>query len=458
MSILNRMLRSIFPYDQSLIAEFPVMTDSQVASRLDAASSAFRSWKKTSIHDRAALFLRAAEILRKNKAEYARMITHEMGKITREALAEVEKCATACEYYAASAETFLNDHVITTDAKKSYVAYQPIGAVFAVMPWNFPFWQVFRFAIPALMAGNVGLLKHAPNVSQCSLAIEKIFLEAGFPDHVFQSLLIDIDKTESIIRHDIVQGVALTGSEGAGSSVASIAGKHIKKTVLELGGSDPFIVLRDADLELAATVATQSRMQNAGQSCIAAKRFIVEEPVQEEFTYLFLRNIQKLKQGNPFGADVTTGPVARIDLAEKIEKQMQASVASGAKKLAGGERNGCNVIPSLLVNVQKGMSAYEEETFGPLAAVITVRDEEEAIHVANDHRYGLGGSVWTRDIERGQRVAREVDSGSVFINALMHSDSRLPFGGVKKSGYGRELAEDGIKEFVNKKTIFVAKS
>jgi succinate-semialdehyde dehydrogenase/glutarate-semialdehyde dehydrogenase len=450
------MLRSIFPYDQSLIAEFPLMTDKQLATRLDNAADAFRNWKKTSIQYRTDLFLKTAQILRANKTEYARLITHEMGKITKESLAEIEKCAAGCEFYAKSSAAFLADHEITTDAKKSFVVYQPTGAVLAVMPWNFPFWQVFRFAIPALMAGNVGLLKHAPNVTQCSLQIEKIFLEAGFPEHVFQSLLVDVDKTESIVQHDVIQGIALTGSEGAGSSVASIAGKHIKKTVLELGGSDPFIVLHDADLEYAATIATQSRMQNAGQSCIAAKRFIVEEQVQEEFTYLFLRNIEKLKQGNPFEADVTTGPVARLDLAEKIEGQMNTAVNAGAKKLIGGNRNGCNVQPSLLVDVKKGMSVYEEETFGPLAALITVRDEEQAIQVANDHRYGLGGSVWTRDIERGQRIAREVESGSMFINALMHSDSRLPFGGVKKSGYGRELAEDGIKEFVNKKTIFIA--
>ena len=450
------MLRSIFPYDQSLVAEFPLMTDKQVTSSLDNASAAFRSWRKTPLQERTSLFLRAAEILRKNKTEYARLISQEMGKITRESLAEIEKCATGCEFYASSAADFLKDQIITTDAKKSFVAYQPTGAVLAIMPWNFPFWQVFRFAIPALTAGNVGLLKHAPNVTQCSLAIEKIFLEAGFPEFVFQSLLVDVDKTEAIIRHDVVQGVALTGSEGAGSVVGSIAGKNIKKTVLELGGSDPFIVLRDADLEQAATIATQSRMQNAGQSCIAAKRFIVEEQVHEEFTYLFLKNIEKLKQGNPFDQHITTGPVARIDLAEKLETQMNAATAAGAKKISGGGRNGCNVQPSLLIDIKKGMSVYEEETFGPLAAVITVRNEEEAIQIANDHRYGLGASVWTRDLERGERVAREVESGSVFINALMHSDSRLPFGGVKKSGHGRELAEDGIKEFVNRKTIFIA--
>lgn len=451
------MLRSTFPYDQSLIAEFPLMTDKQLAASLENANVAFRSWKKSTLHDRSILFLKAADILRRNKEKYARLITHEMGKITKESLAEIEKCANGCEFYANSSTAFLSDHEIITDAQKSFVTYQPTGAVLAVMPWNFPFWQVFRFAIPALMAGNVGLLKHAPNVTQCSLAIENIFMEAGFPAHVFQSLLVDVDKTESIIQHNIVQGIALTGSEGAGSSVASIGGKHIKKTVLELGGSDPFIVLRDADLELAAKIATQSRMQNAGQSCIAAKRFIVEDVIHEEFTYLFLRNIEKLKQGNPFEEGITVGPVARLDLAQKIEKQLDDAISSGAKRLLGGNRDGCNVQPSLLVNVHKGMSVYEEETFGPLAAIITVRDEDEAIHVANDHRYGLGGSVWTRDIERGQRVAREIESGSVFINALMHSDSRLPFGGVKKSGYGRELAEDGLKEFVNKKTIFIGK-
>jgi succinate-semialdehyde dehydrogenase / glutarate-semialdehyde dehydrogenase len=301
-------------------------------------------------------------------------------------------------------------------------------------------------------------LKHAPNVTQCALLIEKIFLEAGFPEGVFQTLVIDVDKVERIIQHDIVHGVALTGSEFAGSSVAAIAGKNIKKTVLELGGSDPFIVLDDADLEKAARIATQSRMQNAGQSCIAAKRFIVVKKVKEEFTSLFKTNIEKLVQGNPFTEGVTMGPLARIDLAEKLEKQLHASIKSGANLLAGGTREGCNVKPILLDNIKEGMAAFDEETFGPMAAVITVSDEKEAIRAANASRYGLGAAIWTRDLDKAERLSREIESGSVFVNSLMRSDARLPFGGVKKSGYGRELAENGIKEFVNTKTVFIDRS
>jgi succinate-semialdehyde dehydrogenase / glutarate-semialdehyde dehydrogenase len=449
------MFKSVFPFDQSLLAEFPLMTDHEVASRLDKASHAFDAWRKIHVEDRSVFMRQAAAILRENKDDYAKVITQEMGKIRKEAIAEIEKCAAACDYYAETAPGFLADRHVKTEAAKSLVAYQPTGAVFAIMPWNFPFWQVFRFAIPALMAGNVGMLKHAPNVTQCSLIIEKVFKEAGFPDGVFQSLIIDVDKVESVIRHDIVQGVALTGSEAAGSSVGSIAGKHIRKSVLELGGSDPFIVLEDANLEKAAAVATQSRMQNAGQSCIAAKRFIVVDRIQEEFAFLFLKNIEKLVQGNPFDQNVTIGPVARIDLAEKVARQLNDSVQQGAVRVVGGDRDGCNVQPCLLANVRPGMPAYEEETFGPLAALITAKDEHEAIQIANSNRYGLGGSVWTRDVERGLRIAREVQSGSVFVNSLMRSDVRLPFGGVKKSGYGRELSEAGIKEFVNIKTILV---
>jgi succinate-semialdehyde dehydrogenase/glutarate-semialdehyde dehydrogenase len=324
------------------------------------------------------------------------------------------------------------------------------------MPWNFPFWQVFRFAAPALMAGNVGLLKHAPNVTMCSRMIEKIFLEAGFPAGVFQSLVIEVDLVEGIISSDIVQGVALTGSEAAGSQVGSIAGKNIKRTVLELGGSDAFVVLDDADLENTVKIATQSRMQNVGQSCIAAKRFIVLEVIKEKFIARFAENIQSLVQGDPFNEKSTLGPLARLDLADKLEVQLRKSIDSGAKLLVGGKRNGCNFQATLLDNVRPGMAAFEEETFGPLAAVISAKTEDEAIALANKTRYGLGATVWTQDLKRGERIARELDSGSVLINSLMRSDVRLPFGGIKKSGYGRELSEFGIKEFVNVKTISVA--
>jgi succinate-semialdehyde dehydrogenase / glutarate-semialdehyde dehydrogenase len=328
--------------------------------------------------------------------------------------------------------------------------------VLAIMPWNFPFWQVFRFAAPAIMAGNVGLLKHAPNVTACSLMLEKIFIEAGFPPGVFQSLVIDVDLVEGIISSDIVQGVALTGSEAAGSKVASIAGKNIKRSVLELGGSDAFIVLPDADLERTVKIATQSRMQNVGQSCIAAKRFIVLNEVKEEFAHRFEENVKALVQGDPFSEKSTLGPLARLDLAEKLELQLGRSIEQGARLLAGGSRSGCNFQATLLDNVVPGMPAFDEETFGPLGAIIEAKDEEEAIALANQTRYGLGATVWSQDLERAESVARQLDSGSVLINTLMRSDVRLPFGGVKKSGYGRELSEFGIKEFVNVKTISIA--
>jgi len=384
------------------------------------------------------------------------MITLEMGKVLSEARAEVEKSADGCMYFAENSEKFLADQTIKTESRKSLVSFHPTGTILAVMPWNFPFWQVIRFAAPALMAGNVGVLKHASNVSGCSLLLEKAFIEAGFPEGVFQSLIIDNRQIESVLQSDIVQGVALTGSEFAGSNVASIAGKYIKKCVLELGGSDPFIVLADADLELAAKIATQSRMQNAGQSCISAKRFIVDKRVKEDFTARFLENIKALRQGDPLLETTTTGPLARVDLADTLEKQLNGSIERGAKLLAGGRGAGANFTPALLDQVKPGMQAFDEETFGPLAAIITVSSEEEAVDVANSSRYGLGSSVWTRDLERGEKVARQIESGSVFINALMKSDARMPFGGVKKSGYGRELSEYGIKEFVNVKSISIA--
>ena len=450
------MLKSINPFDQSLVREYTELTSREVQEKLSKASAAYKDWKRTSFAYRADLMLKAAALLKQNKEAYARTITLEMGKVVSEARAEVEKSAGGCEYFARHAEEFLRDQQIATDARKSFVSYHPTGSILAVMPWNFPFWQVIRFAAPALMAGNVGLLKHASNVSGCSLLLEEIFLKAGFPEGVFQSLLINNRDVEHVLQSDSVQGVALTGSEFAGTQVASIAGKHIKKAVLELGGSDPFIVLADADLKKAAKTATQSRMQNAGQSCISAKRFIVHKQVKDEFMNLFLEEINALKQGNPFDESVSTGPLARVDLAEALDKQVQSSVARGAKLLTGGRDIGANYRPALLDQVVPGMPAFDEETFGPLAALVTVSTEEEAIEFANASRYGLGASIWTNDLEKGQRLAREVESGSVFVNTLMKSDARLPFGGIKKSGYGRELSEFGIKEFVNIKSILVA--
>jgi len=449
------MFKSINPYDQSLVAEFELLDNAAIEKKLANASTAFKIWRRKSFTQRGAAMSNITKILLANKEKYARIITTEMGKTITEARAEVEKCAGTCDYYSQHAESFLRDQPVSTEGKRSFVHYQPIGAVLAIMPWNFPLWQVFRFAAPSIMAGNVGLLKHAPNVTQTSLVIEEIFKEAGFPDGVFQSLVIDVDKVEEIIRHNIVQAVTLTGSEYAGSQVAALAGKNIKKSVLELGGSDPFIVLPDADFEKAAKIATQSRMRNAGQSCIAAKRFIVLEKAREEFLYRFQRNIEALRQGNPLDEKTTLSPMARLDLAEKLEKQVKDSIARGAKPLLYGTREGCNYQPVLLENVTPGMPAFDEETFGPLAAIITVKDEADAIAVANNSRYGLGSSIWTTDLQKAESMAKEIEAGAVFINSLMRSDARLSFGGIKKSGYGRELSELGIKEFTNAKTIFI---
>jgi succinate-semialdehyde dehydrogenase/glutarate-semialdehyde dehydrogenase len=450
------MLKSVNPFDQSLIGEYPEHDGQAINAKLETAAKTFRSWRQEKFSSRASLMKKAGEVLRAEKKTYAETISREMGKVLPEAEGEIEKCASACDYFAENAEGFLKDQIIKTDASRSLVCYQPLGPVLAIMPWNFPFWQVFRFAAPALMAGNVGLLKHASNVSGCSLAIESIFRKAGFPDGAFQSLLVGSGKVDTVIGHDAVAAVTLTGSEFAGIKVAASAGKNLKKVVLELGGSDPFIVLEDADLDLAAKVATQSRMQNAGQSCIAAKRFIVIESVRDLFLERFQKNVRALRQGNQLLEDTTTGPLARIDLAEDLEKQMKGSMNAGARLVTGGERDGASYQPGILENVSPGMPAFDEETFGPLAAVITAKDERAAVKLANQNRYGLGASVWTRDPERGERVAREIESGCVFVNSLMRSDQRLPFGGIKKSGYGRELSELGIKEFMNAKTIYVA--
>lgn len=449
------MFKSINPYNQTVIAEYPLHDDTAIVKKLETASGAYKAWRKESFSNRASLMLKVADLLRQNKEEYARIITLEMGKAIGEARGEIEKCAVTTEYFAAHSEKLLADTIISTEAKRTYVAYHPTGAVFGIMPWNFPFWQVFRFVVPTVMGGNVALLKHAPNVCLVAITIEKIFREAGFPEGVFQTLIIDVDKVEGIISQDIVQAVTLTGSEYAGSQVAALAGKHIKKSVLELGGSDPLIVLEDADLAKAAKVATQSRMSNAGQSCIASKRFLVMEKVKDEFMHHLQNNISVLKQGNPLDEKNTTGPMARIDLAEKLENQLKATVKAGAQLLMGGERDGCNFVPAILNGVSSGMTAFSEETFGPLAAVITVKSEKEAIDLANNSRYGLGASIWTKDLDKAAVMAKDIEAGAVFVNSLVRSDARWPFGGIKKSGYGRELAELGIKEFLNAKTILM---
>lgn len=430
-----------------------------VKERIEQADERFRSWRRTSFAERAKLMNKAAEVLEKNKEEYARLMTREMGKVITEARSEVEKCAWVCRYYAEHAEDFLKDEYIETDASKSYVTHQPLGVVLAVMPWNFPLWQVFRFAAPNLMAGNVGLLKHASNVPGCAQAIEDVFRKAGFPDHVFTNLMIGSDQVEFVIDHPLVRAATLTGSDKAGRAVAEQAGRRLKKTVLELGGSDAYLVLEDADLEHAAEMCKNSRLLNAGQSCIGAKRFIVVEEVYERFLSLFLEKMRNAKMGDPMQEDTDLGPQAREDLRDLLHDQVERSLEKGAKLELGGQipaGEGAFYPPTVLTNVRPGMAAFEEELFGPVAAVIHAKDEDEAVELANASNFGLGACVFTRDLERGERIAaRDLEAGCCFVNHLVKSDPRLPFGGIKISGYGRELSHHGIKEFVNIKTVWI---
>lgn len=449
------MFRSIYPYTQETIGEYPAHTAQEIDNKLKEGWKAFAALKQAGVAQRAEWMLKAAELLKNGATEHGTLISREMGKVLKEAKAEVLKCATTAEYYASNIGDMLQPRVINTEGKKSYAAFEPKGIILAIMPWNFPYWQVFRFAIPNLLAGNAVVLKHASNVSGCGLAIEKLFLNAGFPEGAFQTLLVSSKEMEPIIADARIQGVTLTGSTPAGMSVAGLAGKYIKKTVLELGGSDPFIVLKDANLAEAAKTAVKARMQNAGQSCIAAKRWIVEKQVAEDFIQQVQSIITSLRQGDPFLPDTDTGPMARTDLADEITRQMEQSIAKGAQLLAGGEQEGCNFTPALLTGVQPGMSAFDDETFGPLAAVITANDEAGAIRLANQTPFGLGASLWTKDLEKAARLATLIDSGNVFVNAMVRSDARLPFGGVKQSGYGRELSVEGVHEFLNIKTVYI---
>jgi succinate-semialdehyde dehydrogenase/glutarate-semialdehyde dehydrogenase len=401
----------------------------------------------------------AARILRTGKEKYARTMALEMGKPITQGGAEVEKCAWACDYYAEHAEAFLADQPRETDASRSYIRFDPLGPVLAIMPWNFPFWQVFRFAAPALMAGNPGILKHASNVPRCALQIEAVFREAGFPEGLFRALLVGPDKVPAIITDPRVRAVTLTGSDSAGSKVAEQAGRELKKTVLELGGSDPFIVLEDADVEKAAKTAVDARLINSGQSCIAAKRFIVVDKVEDTFLKIFVAEMQSRRMGDPLDRHTQVGPQARHDLRASLHRQVEESMQQGAKLLLGGripDGPGAFYPPTVLAAVQKGMPAFDEETFGPVAAVIRAEDEAQAIRLANDSVFGLGASLWTQDLDRAERLGREIEAGCIFVNELVKSDPRLPFGGVKRSGYGRELSEYGIREFMNIKSVWMA--
>ncbi|MFQ5487221.1 MAG: NAD-dependent succinate-semialdehyde dehydrogenase [Gammaproteobacteria bacterium] len=452
---------SLNPATGETFAVIDAWDEARLETALAAAAGAAAAWAGRPLAQRCELLRRSAEVLRVRRDELARLITCEMGKLITEARAEIEKCALVCDYYADQAPAFLADELIPSDAGRSFVAHQPLGTVLAVMPWNFPFWQVFRFAAPALAAGNTGLLKHASNVPQCALAIESVFREAGVPEGVFRTLMITSDQVAGVIADGRVHAVTLTGSEAAGREVAACAGRYLKKTVLELGGSDPFIVLADADLETAVQVAVTSRFLNAGQSCIAAKRFIVVPAVADEFLARFRAAVEALHCGDPLVEATTLAPLARPDLREELHRQVQASLAAGAVAVTGCAPHpgrGAYYLPSILDRVGPGMPACEEELFGPVAAVIRVADEEEALAVANGSRFGLGGSVWTRDVERGEALARRIESGAVFVNGLVKSDPRLPFGGIKASGYGRELSHHGLREFLNIKSIWVGKS
>lgn len=447
-------IKSINPYSQAVIAEHEVLTNAQLAQKIELSENAFKNWRNTTFQERADKMKKLANILRARKEELGLLITNEMGKILSEGVSEVEKSAGNCDFYAENAEQMLKDVYYDTPFKSMSV-YDPSGAIFAVMPWNYPFWQVLRYAAPAVMAGNVTILKHASNVQGCAKAIESAFLEAGFPEGVFQQVTISLNQVESIIASDIVSGVTLTGSEMAGSSVASLAGKHIKKTVMELGGSDAFIVLDDADIEKAATVATQSRMLNAGQACICAKRFIVTEKIGDEFAHLFAQKINALHQGNPLQNGINMGPLAKLEFADTLSSQLEKSLQQGAKILVGGEQDNCNFQPTLIDFVDSNNIAFQEETFGPLATIIRAKDENDAIMIANNHRYGLASAIWTEDREKAYKLARRIEAGNVFVNSLVRSDSRIPFGGIKKSGYGRELSDIGMKEFMNMKSIII---
>jgi len=449
---------SINPATGETIKTYDEMSPAQAAAAVDQAHEAWRTWRRTPFPERARLMKRAAAILRERKTELAVLMAQEMGKPLKQGVAEAEKCALGCDYFAETAEAHLRPEAITTDASKSYVAFEPLGVILAIMPWNFPLWQVFRFAAPALMAGNVGVLKHASNVPGCALIIEEIFAQAGFPAGTFRTLLVGSSQVKAVIEHPLVRAVTLTGSTPAGQAVAAQAGAALKKTVLELGGSDPYIVLEDADLDLAVQTCATSRLINSGQSCVNAKRFIVVRPLVAAFTQRFVDLMKTKKVGDPLAEGTDVGPQARADLRDDLHKQVRDSVAKGATILLGGEipaGKGSYYPPTVLTNVKPGMPAYDEELFGPVASIIEANDEADAVRIANDSIFGLGAAVFTKDVARGERLTRDLEAGCTFVNALVASDPRLPFGGIKESGYGRELGSYGIREFVNVRMVYI---
>jgi succinate-semialdehyde dehydrogenase/glutarate-semialdehyde dehydrogenase len=452
-------MQAINPATEQPLKNYPNHSDKEIKETIETGQKAFAKWRDTSFSDRADLMRNAAEALRSEKDRFAEIMTQEMGKTLKESEAEVEKCAWVCEFYADKAEEFLKDEIIETDAAKSYVSHRPLGIVFAIMPWNYPFWQVFRFAAPGLMVGNVTILKHAPNVPGCAEAILSVFEKAGFPKGVFGNLFITNEQASDVIAHRDVKAVTLTGSTREGKAVAEQAGAVLKKCVLELGGSDPYIILEDADLDLAIETTVASRLKNNGQSCISAKRFIVPESIKGEVEQRLIKEMESYTFGDPTDDKTDLGPLVGEKYRDQLHDQVQRSIKAGAKCILGGEvpdRKGYYYPPTILTDVKKGMPAYEEELFGPVATVITVKDEEEAMRVANDTYYGLGGAIFSKDVERAEMLAAtKLEAGSCFVNAMVQSDPRLPFGGINESGFGRELSHHGIKEFVNVKTVYV---
>ncbi|MBI2417574.1 MAG: NAD-dependent succinate-semialdehyde dehydrogenase [Ignavibacteriales bacterium] len=453
------MLQSVNPHNNELIQSYTEHTSLDVARILNASRQCFTSYSRTNKHERSALLQKVSAILLDKIDTYAPLMALEMGKPILQSRAEIEKCAWVCRYYAENGPAFLEDEIVTTDAVKSYIAFQPLGIILAVMPWNFPFWQVFRFAAPTLMAGNTAVLKHASNVCGCALAIENIFREAGFPEDVFRTILVPGKQVAEIIAHPYIKAVSLTGSSNAGISVAAAAGRYLKKCVLELGGSDPYIILEDADIEAAADTCATARLINGGQSCIAAKRFIVHKNIYDEFVHLFAACMKSKKMGNPMDPANYLGPQARVDLRDELHMQTIKTIKEGAKVKVGGDIlgvTGAYYPPTVLVDVEDTMTAFNEELFGPVAPVIKAENEAHAVELANKSVFGLGAAVFTRDIERGEIIAKEmINAGSCFVNSFVKSDPRLPFGGINESGYGRELSYPGIREFVNIKTIYI---
>ena len=452
-------IATINPATGETIKKFTPLTDAEIESKLALAESTYQEYRASTFAQRSELLNRAANILEKDTAKFAQIMTMEMGKTYQSAIAEAQKCAKVCRFYAEKASEFLANVPIESDAGNSYVAYQPLGVILAVMPWNFPFWQVFRFAAPALMAGNVGILKHASNVPQCALAIADIFTQAGFPEGAFQTLLIGADRVKSIVEDDRVKAATLTGSEPAGKALASVAGQQIKKVVLELGGSDPFIVLESADLEEAVSTAVKARMLNNGQSCIAAKRFIVQDGIADRFESQLIAKFKELTIGDPMEKDTDIGPLATATIRSELDQQVKDAIAQGAKVLIGGEpltdRPGNFYPPTILTDIPVDSSIAQEEFFGPVALLFRVKDLDTAIALANDIPFGLGASAWTNNTQESERLIENIEAGAVFINGMVKSDPRLPFGGIKRSGYGRELSSQGIHEFVNIKTVWV---